>query len=152
MSTELKDFDIKGLDGLEDKINKQYKQEILTAKLISSMPFCVFIIFYLEALRIGESKSGLLWLFVICTCISSIVYFTLRISIISSKKLQLDEFNQLVLNPIKVKYKISKDGIHVYLDKVESLLIREVEFSDIDESVLDFENGVLRLKLDRGIA
>lgn len=32
MSIELRDFDVKGLDTLEDRINKSYKQEIFTAK------------------------------------------------------------------------------------------------------------------------
>lgn len=150
MSIELRDFDVKGLDTLEDRINKSYKQEIFTAKWLSLMPFLCFIIMYMEALRTGDSNFGLSSLFITCTCMSFILYFIFRADIISSKKFKLDEFNQLVTNKsVEVKYKISKDGIHVYLDKRESSLIKEVEFSDIDESVLDFENGVLRLGIAR---
>lgn len=148
MNVKLNDIDIKGLDGLEYEIMEEYNAISFVSKFASLIPLSIFLFIF-----ILSGASDITELFVTMCFSSFSLYFLFHFLFVEDAKEEkndkLNELNKVKSTKIKeITYKISNNRVYVYLDGIASKFIYSIEFCNIDKPLLDFKNGVLKLRLE----
>lgn len=152
MSVKLSDITIVGLDNLLNQIKKQYKENMMMIKMLSSMPLFIFFMIVIgdNVLRLFNKDiptGNFGETFIVCILFSFMLYVCLKGGDGYDKKDRIEEYNKLINNNISViNYSISSQGVTVYFDGNESKLVHNIEYCDVDKPVLDLENRVLKVK------
>lgn len=152
MSLKFKELDINGLNNLEEKINKDFKSYVKYLSFISMIPiFLSAFVIVLSYINKYFHLNMILWddVYMVITCfsVSFGVYFLGAGTVFWDKSKRLEELRYIKQNNIEtIKYIISNNTIGIYLDNKKSILIDELEFSDVNKPILDFENGILKLR------